>query len=55
MLQGIPHRSIDDDVYNGMYIPKGSLVIANTRYVSSTNLIPFPILKISDVQRHDSG
>ncbi|KAJ7691367.1 cytochrome P450 [Mycena rosella] len=28
---GIPHRSLEDDVYNGMFIPKGSTVIANTR------------------------
>ncbi|KAF9460615.1 cytochrome P450 CYP621A2 [Collybia nuda] len=28
---GVPHRSLEDDVYEGMFIPKGSLVIANTR------------------------
>ncbi|KNZ78681.1 O-methylsterigmatocystin oxidoreductase [Termitomyces sp. J132] len=28
---GVPHRSLEDDVYRGMFIPKGSLVIANTR------------------------
>ncbi|KAF8989158.1 cytochrome P450 [Cyathus striatus] len=26
---GIPHRSTEDDIYNGMYIPKGTVVIAN--------------------------
>ncbi|KAF9002124.1 cytochrome P450 [Cyathus striatus] len=26
---GVPHRSITDDVYNGMFIPKGTVVIAN--------------------------
>ncbi|KAF8977340.1 cytochrome P450 [Cyathus striatus] len=26
---GIPHRTIADDVYNGMFIPKGTVVIAN--------------------------
>ncbi|KAF8991684.1 cytochrome P450 [Cyathus striatus] len=26
---GIPHRSLEDDMYNGMFIPKGSVVIAN--------------------------
>lgn len=26
---GIPHRSLKDDVYKGMFIPKGSFVIAN--------------------------
>ncbi|GLB38581.1 LOW QUALITY PROTEIN: putative cytochrome p450 [Lyophyllum shimeji] len=28
---GIPHKGLEDDVYNGMFIPKGSTVIANTR------------------------
>lgn len=28
---GIPHRSLNDDIYNGMFIPKGSIMIANTR------------------------
>ncbi|KAJ3545757.1 hypothetical protein NM688_g5589 [Phlebia brevispora] len=27
---GVPHRSIQDDVYKGMYIPKGATVIGNT-------------------------
>ncbi|OTB02671.1 hypothetical protein M426DRAFT_61715 [Hypoxylon sp. CI-4A] len=27
---GIPHRSLDDDIYNGMFIPKGTLVYYNT-------------------------
>ncbi|KAF9458175.1 cytochrome P450 [Collybia nuda] len=31
---GIPHRSMEDDVYNGMFIPKGSLMIANTRAIT---------------------
>ncbi|KAF8991683.1 cytochrome P450 [Cyathus striatus] len=26
---GIPHHSLEDDTYNGMFIPKGSVVIAN--------------------------
>ena len=26
---GVPHRSREDDVYNGMFIPKGSRVHAN--------------------------
>ncbi|KAI0650117.1 cytochrome P450 [Trametes meyenii] len=26
---GIPHRSTEDDIYNGYHIPKGSIVIAN--------------------------
>jgi len=28
---GVPHRSLEDDVYNEMFIPKGSLVISNIR------------------------
>lgn len=28
---GVPHKSMEDDVYNGMFIPKGSLVYANAR------------------------
>jgi len=32
ITSGIPHRALEDDVYRGMFIPKGSLVIANTRW-----------------------
>lgn len=28
---GVPHRSLEDDIYKGMFIPKGSVIIANTR------------------------
>lgn len=28
---GVPHKSIEDDIYNGMFIPKGSVVYANAR------------------------
>ncbi|KAF8885537.1 cytochrome P450 [Gymnopilus junonius] len=28
---GLPHRSTEDDIYNGMFIPKGSIIVANTR------------------------
>ncbi|KAF9456706.1 cytochrome P450 [Collybia nuda] len=28
---GIPHRSLEDDIYNGMFIPKGSIIIPNQR------------------------
>ncbi|OJA14289.1 hypothetical protein AZE42_10371, partial [Rhizopogon vesiculosus] len=27
---GIPHATVDDDVYEGYYIPKGATVMANT-------------------------
>ncbi|EFX03575.1 cytochrome p450 monooxygenase [Grosmannia clavigera kw1407] len=28
---GVPHRALEDDVYDGMFIPKGSFVYANAR------------------------
>ncbi|KAI0092995.1 cytochrome P450 [Irpex rosettiformis] len=28
---GVPHRLMVDDIYNGMFIPKGSIIVANTR------------------------
>ncbi|KAK1593713.1 cytochrome P450 [Colletotrichum navitas] len=28
---GVPDRSLEDDIYNGMFIPKGSVVYANAR------------------------
>ncbi|KAJ6535167.1 cytochrome P450 [Mycena capillaripes] len=31
---GVPHRSTQDDIYRGMYIPKGSLIFANVRGMS---------------------
>ncbi|KAJ8081649.1 hypothetical protein PM082_007495 [Marasmius tenuissimus] len=31
---GVPHRAIDSDIYNGLYIPKGATVIANLRGMS---------------------
>lgn len=29
---GIPHSAMKDDVYNGLFIPKGSIMIANIWY-----------------------
>ncbi|KAJ7885479.1 cytochrome P450 1A2 [Mycena olivaceomarginata] len=34
ILEGVPHRAMEDDVYNGMYIPRGALVFANVRGMS---------------------
>ncbi|KAF4600000.1 hypothetical protein EYR40_007106 [Pleurotus pulmonarius] len=31
---GVAHRSSEDDIYRGMFIPKGSVVIANLRGIS---------------------
>ncbi|KAG5652972.1 hypothetical protein H0H81_002870 [Sphagnurus paluster] len=34
ILRGIPHLSIEDDVYKGMFIPNGSTIVANVRGMS---------------------
>lgn len=31
--EDVPHRSTEDDIYNGYFIPAGTLVVANTWYV----------------------
>ena len=30
-IVGVPHVSSEDDIYRGMFIPKGSLIFANIR------------------------
>ena len=35
ILSGIPHLVMQDDIYKGMFIPKGSVVIANALYAPS--------------------
>lgn len=35
---GIPHRSQEDDVHDGYFIPKGSIVFQNIWYVSSPSV-----------------
>lgn len=37
-VTGIPHASIADDVYNGMFIPKGAAIISNATYVQWSEL-----------------
>ena len=32
VVLGLPHRLMEDDVYKGMFIPKGSLVFGNIWY-----------------------
>ncbi len=32
VVPGLPHRLMEDDVYKGMFIPKGSLVFGNIWY-----------------------
>lgn len=48
ITSGIPHRALEDGVCTGMFIPKGSLVIANTRWTTdyeSELMSPEPPLK----------
>jgi hypothetical protein len=32
---GVPHATTEDDVYDGYFIPKGTVVIGHARYISS--------------------
>ena len=45
IFEGIPHMSTNDDEYNGFYIPKGTVMIANAWLVRPIN--PISGLKIS--------
>lgn len=38
---GVPHRSLEDDVYNDMFIPKGSFVYANARAMTHDSKMYF--------------
>ena len=40
--EGVPHMSSNDDEYNGYYIPKGTLIIANAWLVWPMNPIFYP-------------
>ena len=35
-LGGIPHATTQDDIYDGYFIPKGTIVMTNVRYSSSS-------------------
>lgn len=37
--QGVPHVVMEDDIHEGYFIPKGSLVIANIWFVHSPSLM----------------
>ncbi|TFK36163.1 cytochrome P450 [Crucibulum laeve] len=41
--EGVPHRAMEDDVYNGMFIPKGAIIIANTRGMSLDSSVYSPV------------
>jgi len=47
-FQGLPHRVTEDDVYEGMFIPKGATIIPNTRCAIIT---PYIRLKFSSLSR----
>lgn len=52
---GVPHRVMEDDVYKGMFIPKGSLIIANTRSVSPpSTFTPIPNHPVSGISMNES-
>ena len=34
-VSGIPHRVTEDNIYNGFFIPAGSMVFANIWYVQT--------------------
>ncbi|KAI0050246.1 cytochrome P450 [Auriscalpium vulgare] len=39
---GVPHTSIEDDVYEGYFIPKGSLIVANAWYMAISAMFRDP-------------
>ncbi|KIY47199.1 cytochrome P450, partial [Fistulina hepatica ATCC 64428] len=38
-IPGVPHMSTEDDVYNGYFIPKGTVVIPNVKAISRDEMI----------------
>ncbi len=50
---GIPHRSMADDEYRGMFIPKGSVVISNLKYVSGDLLLS--LITAHSAQEYGNG
>ncbi|KAG5652975.1 hypothetical protein H0H81_002873 [Sphagnurus paluster] len=42
---GVPHFTVEDDVYRGMLIPKGSIIVGNARYDEEKDK-PLGLLKI---------
>lgn len=52
---GLPHRVMADDVYNGMFIPKGAIIFANTRLISCSMEPSMIYLLIANAQEYDMG
>lgn len=50
----IPHKSVKDDVYNGMFIPKGSVIFANTKAMTS-NPKTYRNPDVFDPDRYERG
>ncbi|KAG2062633.1 cytochrome P450, partial [Suillus decipiens] len=50
---GIPHATVDDDVYEGHFIPKGATVMANT-WAMARNPEKYPNPKMFIPERHMS-
>ncbi|KAE9398818.1 cytochrome P450 [Gymnopus androsaceus JB14] len=50
----LPHSSIQDDIYNGYFIPRGSLVMANSWWLMHNPQI-YPLPEKFDPDRYDSG
>jgi hypothetical protein len=39
-LPGLPHSVMEDDVYKGMFIPKGAIILANALFVPICDSTP---------------
>jgi hypothetical protein len=42
-IVGLPHRTLEDDVYKGMFIPKGAIVFVNAWYVQFELAVCLPL------------
>ena len=48
--KGIPHKLRSDDVYKGMHIPGGAIVMGNVWYVTLSHSIVYPLLLMCRLQ-----
>jgi Cytochrome P450 len=53
-LQGLPHRLMEDDIYRGMYIPKGSMVCCPPvhMYTNTKPVMLTPLSFMAGVWQH---